>query len=244
MRVGAPQVRDTVLFLVAEHLLLSYTATRRDLEDDALILDVAARIGTPERLAMLHLLTVADALATGPAASTPWRMGLVRDLVSRVSDVLEGGSVAVASSVEGPAGHLELAHPRPGATEVRTHVEAGRARGTFALTVVALDRPGLLSRVAGALTLSGLSILSAQAFTTDDGIAIDRFEVGPAFDEEIEEERWRRFRTTVRHAIEGRIDLRDRIERMREHYRPARTDIPVSVRIDQGASSSFTVVEV
>jgi [protein-PII] uridylyltransferase len=139
---------------------------------------------------------------------------------------------------------LELASPRPGATEVRTHVGAARTPGTFALTVVALDRPGLLARIAGALTLSGLSILSAQALTTDDGIVVDTFEVGPAFDEEIGEERWRRFRTTLRHAIEGRVDVRDRIERLREHYRPPRTDIPVSVRIDQGASESLTVVEV
>ena len=37
---------------------------------------------------------------------------------------------------------------------------------------------------------------------------------------------------------------RDRIDRLREHYRPARTDIPISVRIDHGASDAFTVVEV
>jgi [protein-PII] uridylyltransferase len=247
-RMGADAAtRDTVLFLVHEHLLLSDTATRRDLDDRDLITDVAARVGTPERLAMLYLLTVADALATGPSASTAWRMGLVRDLVSKVSQVLEG-DVARPGRPDGPVAasglRLQLASPRPGATEVRTHVRAARTPGTFALTVVALDRPGLLARIAGALTLSGLSILSAQAFTTGDGIAVDAFEVGPAFDEEVGEERWRRFRTTLRHAIEGRIDVRDRIERLREHYRPARTGIPISVRIDQGASSSFSVVEV
>ena len=53
-------------FMVAEHLLLPDTATRRDLGDDDLILDVAARVETPERLAALYLLAKADALATGP----------------------------------------------------------------------------------------------------------------------------------------------------------------------------------
>jgi len=242
MRVEEPQVRDTVLFLVAEHLLLSDTATRRDLEDDALILDVAARIGTPERLAMLYLMTVADAMATGPAASTPWRLGLIRDLVSRVSPVLEGEETSSAP----PAGaeHLELAHPRPTSTEVRTRVQPGRVEGSFNLLVAALDRPGLLAMIAGSLTLSGLSVHQAQAYTTDDGVAVDTFEVGPAFDEEIDEERWRRFRTLVRHAIEGRLDVRDRIERLRAHYRPVRADIPVKVRMHPDASQSFTVVEV
>ncbi|MEX2406995.1 MAG: HD domain-containing protein, partial [Actinomycetota bacterium] len=38
-------------FLVAEHLLLSDTATRRDLDDEDLVVEVAARVGDPERLA-------------------------------------------------------------------------------------------------------------------------------------------------------------------------------------------------
>jgi [protein-PII] uridylyltransferase len=233
--------RDGVLFLVGEHLLLSDTATRRDLDDEALILDVASRIGTPERLAMLYLLTVADALATGPAASTPWRLGLIRDLVSKVSRVLEGAGVA---SPPADQEHLELAHPRPAATEVRTRVQPGSIVGSHELVVAALDRPGLLAMIAGSLTLSGLSVFQAQAFTTDDGVAIDTFEVGPAFREEIGEERWRRFRTLVRHAIEGRMDVRDRVERLRSHYRPVPEDVPMTVRIHSDASEAFTIVEV
>ncbi len=38
---------DLALFLVAEHLLLSDTATRRDLDDERLIVDVADRVGDP-----------------------------------------------------------------------------------------------------------------------------------------------------------------------------------------------------
>ena len=71
-----PEIRDLAGFLVAEHLLLADTATRRDLSDENLLLDVAARIGTPERLGALYLVTKADALATGPAAWTPWRQAL------------------------------------------------------------------------------------------------------------------------------------------------------------------------
>ncbi|MGH2671691.1 MAG: HD domain-containing protein, partial [Actinomycetota bacterium] len=52
MGISEP-TREAVLFLVREHLLLSDTATRRDLSDPNLVLDVAARVGDPERLAML-----------------------------------------------------------------------------------------------------------------------------------------------------------------------------------------------
>ncbi len=79
------QRADLVSFMVAEHLLLPDTATRRDLTDENLILDVAATVGTLERLAALYLLAVADAAATGPAAWTPWRQALVRELVTQGS---------------------------------------------------------------------------------------------------------------------------------------------------------------
>ncbi|HEX2068930.1 MAG TPA: ACT domain-containing protein [Actinomycetota bacterium] len=91
-RMGtSDRIRRDVLFLVREHLLLSDTATRRDLGDEDLVLHVAARVGDARRLAMLYLLTVADAASTGPAASTPWRMTLVRELVAKVNRAFERG---------------------------------------------------------------------------------------------------------------------------------------------------------
>src|SRR5439155_11458867 len=85
--------RELASFLVEHHLLLSDTATRRDLEDGDLVLDVAARVGSPDRLAALYLLTVADAGATGPLAWTPWRATLVRELVAKVEHMLERGEM-------------------------------------------------------------------------------------------------------------------------------------------------------
>src|SRR5439155_16414064 len=85
--------RDLAVFLVQEHLLLPDTATRRDLSDEDLLLDVAARIGSPERLGGLYLLAKADAFATGPAAWTPWRETLVRELVAKVQRVFDRGEM-------------------------------------------------------------------------------------------------------------------------------------------------------
>src|SRR5207248_5328049 len=56
-----------------------------------LVLHVAARIGDARRLALLYLLTVADARATGPSAWSPWRLGLVKELVARVQSAFERG---------------------------------------------------------------------------------------------------------------------------------------------------------
>src|SRR4029450_6419210 len=122
-RMGAPgSTRDDVLFLVEEHLLLSDTATRRNLEDEDLVLHVAARVRDERRLAMLYLLTMADAVATGPNASTPWRMTLVRDLVSKVSHVLARGSMdhRRAQRLEAAEGGVrrELSGASPGDVDV------------------------------------------------------------------------------------------------------------------------------
>jgi [protein-PII] uridylyltransferase len=64
--------RETVLFLIARHLDLS-AALRRDIFAPETICMVADKMGTPERLKMLCLLTYADIKAVNPEALTPWK---------------------------------------------------------------------------------------------------------------------------------------------------------------------------
>jgi [protein-PII] uridylyltransferase len=281
MGVGG-RTRDDVLFLVRHHLLLSDTGVRRDLADENLVLDVAATVGDPRRLAMLFVLTAADAAATGPHAASPWRLALVRELVGKVQHVLESGEMGpdraalLADRTRAIAEHLEredpgevrtyLARlPRPyvlavepevaaaqfplvgppiTVSEVRTAAGPGDRPGTHEVTVVAADRPGLLARIAGSLSLVGLNILSAQAFTTEDGVAVDRFAVEPAFHGDVDEERWRRFRRTVRRALEGRLWLEERVRERRRQYPSPDAGVATEVRVLDNASDFFTVVEV
>lgn len=276
------ETRRLAAFMVAEHLLLPDTATRRDLTDENLILDVAARIESSERLAALTLLAQADAAATGPAASTPWRQTLVRELVTRVQHVYDRGHMGaelaqqLTSRVESVrellssepdaaverfvlrmprgyflsieperiAAHHATIAPDVGATEVRTAASPGPKPGTYELLVVAGDRSGLLSWIAGAVALAGLSILSAQVFTTDDGVAVDLFEVEGSFETEITETRWRELRNDLRKAVEGRISLDHRVAEKRSRYPAPRSNAPVTVAIDNDASDYSTVIEV
>jgi [protein-PII] uridylyltransferase len=89
-----------------------------------------------------------------------------------------------------------------------------------------------------------VSILSAQAFTTDDGVALDLFEVQGAFEPEITERRWRAFRTTLRRTIEGSISLEHRVDEKRRHYPGPKLSTPVTVREHNDASEYSTVIEV
>jgi [protein-PII] uridylyltransferase len=284
-RMGlAASDRDDVLFLVREHLLLSDTAVRRHLEDEDLILRVAARIGDERRLAMLYVLTLADAAATGPAASTPWRLALVRELVVRVHRAFARGlmdrglarrieeaeaalrrelaremvsdgeieaflramptSYALSVSPGEAARHVRIVLPPPGTGEIRTDVQHGPARGTWRVAVAGADRLGLLATIAGALRLAGLSILGAQAFTSEDGVALDLFDVRPSSDHAADRPQWERFAENLALSLGGRLDLDERVRALGAHYRPPSRRVPVRVRIHDDASDFFTVVEV
>jgi [protein-PII] uridylyltransferase len=281
MGIAAPTA-ELAAFMVREHLRLPDTATRRDLTDDDLILDTAAAIGSPERLAALYLLAKSDAASTGSAAWTPWRRTLIRELVGKVQRAFERGEMgeelagrltdrierlrsllagqpetqverfvlrmprAYFLSVEPDqaARHFGVIAPQLGATEVRTQPHEGSRPGVQELLVVAADRTGLLARIAGSLAVAGLSIVTAQVFTTEDGAAVDLFEVEGVFERAIDERRWREFRSTLRRAIDGRVDLEHRVREKRAPYPPPRVESPVTVEVHDDASEFFTIVEV
>jgi [protein-PII] uridylyltransferase len=281
MGVESP-ARDLVRFLVERHLLLPDTATRRDLSDENLVLDVAAAVGSPDRLAALYLLAKADAEATGPAAWTPWRRTLIHELVAKVEHVLERGEMGteiaerladridrigsilddepgeeverflrrmpraylLAADLGRVAQHYATIAPPVGAKDVRAVHFDGTRPGTYEVLVVARDRAGLLSWIAGSLALAGMSILTAHVFTTDDGVAADLFEVEGVWEPEVPERRWREFRGMLRRAVDGSISLERRVDEKRRWYPAPRVPTPVTVTVDNDASDFSTVIEV
>ncbi|MEW6267465.1 MAG: [protein-PII] uridylyltransferase [Thermodesulfobacteriota bacterium] len=94
-RLGlSDEAAENAVFLVAEHLFLIETATRRDLTEEKLIVACARRTGDLDRLNMLYLLTVADSRATGPGVLNPWKLSLLRDLYSKIHRVLTRSDLA------------------------------------------------------------------------------------------------------------------------------------------------------
>ena len=64
--------RAVVLFLIGNHLEMS-AQLRRDIFNPETVAAFAEKVGTPERLKMLCLLTYADIKAVNPEALTPWK---------------------------------------------------------------------------------------------------------------------------------------------------------------------------
>jgi len=111
-RIGIdPDVADDVCALVRYHLLLVDTATRRDLDDGAVIANVAELIATPRRLRLLYVLSVADGRATGPEGWSEWKAILVRELYLKTMTALETGELPVRTDVAVRATEVEAYEP-------------------------------------------------------------------------------------------------------------------------------------
>ncbi len=149
---------DTVERLVLHHLLLSETATRRDLDDPSTVDLVASLVGDADTLDLLEALTYADARAAGPVASSTWRLRLVADLARRVRAQLGGGGTAgwaeAAVFDMPPLQHVDGV----GGIGVETGAEHGETR----IVVAVPDRIGALATVAGVLAVERLRIRSAS----------------------------------------------------------------------------------
>ncbi|CAM5547967.1 Bifunctional uridylyltransferase/uridylyl-removing enzyme OS=Streptomyces griseomycini OX=66895 GN=glnD PE=3 SV=1 [Streptomyces griseomycini] len=185
-RIGFDHHDVTVIAaLVRHHLLLVETATRRDLDDPATVRAVAGAVGTQGTLELLHALTEADALATGPAAWSSWRASLVADLVKRVSAVLTGSpsedpGAAVPTTEQERLALEAVATGGPVlALRARTEPPAEPQESSgdpeplgVELLVAVPDQPGVLPAVAGVLALHRLTVRTAELRAVDlpDGV--------------------------------------------------------------------------
>ena len=122
-----------------------------------------------------------------------------------------------------------------------------RFRARTEMVVYALDNPGLFMRVAGAIALSGASIVDARIFTTSDGMALDSFGIQNLEDLSAVEDpsRLQRIRTNVAKVLAGEIRLDSALRERRSL--PKRADVfevEPRVLIDNNASRTLTVIEV
>ena len=223
--------------LVAQHLLLADTATRRDLSDPRTIELVADAVGSIDVLLLLEKLTIADSKATGSSAWGPWKAQLVAQLVANTRDFLEGrGGVEAMPLFERYDAEIKEARA---ANDLIVKIYDAT------VVVAAPDRRGLLAQVTGALTLSGLDVLSASVDGVD-GVVIDVFDV------QASRGRWpseQELKGKIRQALLGDLDLATQIKQRASDYAGSRRSssaypIEPSVIVASNASSGASVLEV
>ncbi len=124
-------------------------------------------------------------------------------------------------------------------------VQSNAFRDISDVVVYTPDHPGLFSQLAGAIAVSGGSIVDAKAFTTTDGFALDVFSVqdaegGPFGDGA----RVERLRETIAKTLAGQMRPYRALAKQKLKKRAGAFQVRPKVHFDNDASSSATVIEV
>jgi [protein-PII] uridylyltransferase len=124
---------------------------------------------------------------------------------------------------------------------------ADPGRAVTEMLIYAPDHPGLFARIAGALALTGASVVDAKILTLANGMALDTFAIQD-FDGRpiVDGEKQARIRGRIVGVLEGRIRLNQELAQTSPRL-PARVkalEVPPRVIIDNAASKVCSVIEI
>lgn len=224
---------------VRHHLLLATTATRRDLDDPAVIDEVADTVGSQDLLQILYLLTVADSRASGPTMWSDWKATLLRTLFVRCVASYgpgrpETGTTREAVMASGPGrtealeDHLDAMPPeylRSSTTQdVLWHLQLIRemdgvsnlgvrsASPLETAVVVGQSRPGFRRRVAEVFAANGIDVMEARMLSRRDGTIVDSFRVtDDRTGGTIDPEKWDGVRHDLEAGLVGELDTGSKV---------------------------------
>ncbi|MBL8644107.1 MAG: [protein-PII] uridylyltransferase [Rhodospirillaceae bacterium] len=121
-------------------------------------------------------------------------------------------------------------------------------RAATSMLVYTPDHPGLFAKIAGALSLSGVSIVDAKILTLANGMALDTFYFQDYDGEPItQESRLARIKARIKTALEGRVRFNQELSKtsiLRVPTRAKAMEVPPRVFIDNTASKVCSVIEI
>ncbi|KAA2260727.1 [protein-PII] uridylyltransferase [Solihabitans fulvus] len=232
-----PSDVETLSELVRHHLLLPHTATRRDVADEATVRRVLDTLdGDPVLLELLHALTEADAMATGPGVWTEWKSSLINDLVRRCRAMMAGDPQPRPE----PLDEAQRALAEVAVAAGRPNIVLAKGPHSAEVTVVAPDRRGLLSRTAGVLALHSLEVHTATV-RSHAGAAVEVFTVSPRFGSLPDVTL---LREQLTRALEGSLPLAEKLVAKEQDYGgPPIDPPPVKVLWFDDEASGAVVLE-
>ncbi|RJE80327.1 [protein-PII] uridylyltransferase [Paracoccus sp. JM45] len=132
-----------------------------------------------------------------------------------------------------------------GPDEIRIDLRADADRDATRTAFVLSDHPGIFSRLAGALTLTGANVVDARTYTTRDGYATAVFWIQDAEGHPFAEDRLPKLRQTITRTLSGEIVAREAFaSRDKPKKRNREFKFPTHITFDNEGSDIYTIVEV
>ncbi|MBI2950651.1 HD domain-containing protein, partial [bacterium] len=234
-------------------------------------------LGGVDRLRMLYLLTYADLSAVTRTAWTAWKSHLLYDLYHKTFADLtqtrrdDGAARHIVRTLtpvfgeEAVTGHLRGLPERYAVAtnpqEVGVHLSLIRAlKGRpvalsfrigklfSEITVCTVDKPYRLSEICGVLSVNGINIFSAQAYTRSDGVVLDIFQVTDLDGRpDIDKDQQARIHDILTAVFDGRENVallfENRAQRWSRRRRPAFLQ-PPRVVFENDVSEKYTIIDV
>jgi len=121
--------------------------------------------------------------------------------------------------------------------------------GAFSeVTVCTHDFPGRLSQICGVLATNDLNIFSAQAYTRDDGIVIDTFQLtSPDGVGRVEADRKTRVQGQIEKVFDGTTEIHELFEKHQARWSRRRNrshTSPTELTFDNVISDQYTVIDI
>ncbi|MSP49844.1 MAG: [protein-PII] uridylyltransferase [Alphaproteobacteria bacterium] len=119
-------------------------------------------------------------------------------------------------------------------------------RSVTEITIYTADHPGLFSRIAGAIAVSGANIVDARIYTLANGMALDTFGIQDGEGKPVERpDKLARLAVLIEQSLNGRLKtLEELARRAKQAPRTRALTLPPRVLIDNTASATHTLIEV
>ena len=234
---------ETIVWLIANHLIMSQTAFRRDIFDPKTIEDFVAVVQSPERLKLLYALTTADIKAVGPNVWNSFKEKLLKDLFTFALERMQGIDSRVRSLTPAQKELAKLADKKEYAFAVTPDPE----RGVTEFIVLAPDHDGLFAEITGVMATEDVSVIEAQILTLDNGMALDTFLIQETtlLNEKKpvdSEKKIARLQNGIKTA--NALQIEEKLNKKRAQSYPSVLWSPPRVFINNSASDSCSLIEI
>ena len=132
-----------------------------------------------------------------------------------------------------------------GPDDIRIDMRADKDRDATRAAIVLADHPGIFSRLAGALALTGANVVDARTYTTRDGYATAVFWIQDSEGRPFDDDRLPRLHQSIIRTMKGEIvareafAVRDKPKKRNREFR-----FPTHVTFDNEGSEVYTIIEV